>query len=99
MNEEQVMMLVSDILRVQPLAAKRMTFGHNSIVYDVTLPDRNVIVRTNTIAHVFAKTVCNLAVLAQLGLPVPQVLASDNTRKILLCLHDPRKDTWTRLTL
>ena len=78
-NKQQVMMLVSDILGIQPLAATHMTFGHNSVVYDVRLPNRHVIVRTNKNAHVFAKTEHNLTILAHIGLPVPQVLASDVT--------------------
>ncbi len=81
MNEQQVMEIVSDILGIQPLAATHMTFGHNSIVYDVTLPNRNIIIRTNKNAQVFAKTQHNLKILAQLGLPVPQVLATDLTQR------------------
>ena len=67
MNEHQVMTLVSEILGIRLLSATRMTFGHNNIVYDVTLLNRNVIVRTNKDAHVFAKTEQNLTLLAQLG--------------------------------
>ena len=81
MNEHQVMTLVSEILGIRLLSATRMTFGHNNIVYDVTLLNRNVIVRTNKDAHVFAKTEQNLTLLAQLGLPVPHVLAADLTQK------------------
>ena len=69
--------LVADVLRTQPLRATRMAFGHNSITYDVALPDRDVIVRTNDRADVFAGTERNLTVLHGLGLPVSQVLASD----------------------
>ncbi len=81
MNEQQVMALVSDIFGVQPLAARHMTFGHNSVTYDVTLPNRNIIVRTNKNSNVFAQTAHNLTILAQLGLPVPHVLATDLTQK------------------
>ncbi len=81
MNDQQVMELVSDILSIKPLSATRMTFGHNNIVYDVTLPNRNIIVRTNKDVHVFAKTEQNIMVLAHLGLPVPHVLATNLTRK------------------
>lgn len=77
MNEAQVMNLVTQVLGVQPLSALHQTFGHNSVTFDVTLPERSVIVRTNTDPQVFATTEHNLAVLAELGLPVPKVIASD----------------------
>jgi aminoglycoside phosphotransferase (APT) family kinase protein len=75
--EEQVISLVADNLGEAPLRATRMTFGHSSITFDVVLPDRNVIVRTNTRLTVFAHTARNLAILGDLGLPVPRVLAAD----------------------
>lgn len=77
MNGTEVMRLVTEILGVRSLHAEHMTFGHNSITYDVTLPDRNVIVRTNQSALVFARTEHNLRILARLGLPVPHVIAAD----------------------
>jgi len=80
MNEQQVMELVCSILGVQPLTATHMAFGHNSITYDVALPNRNVIVRTNLDAKVFAKTEYNLTILTRLGLPVPRVLVTDLTK-------------------
>ena len=79
MNEAQVITLVSELFGIQPLSALHQTFGHNSVTYDVTLPDRNVIVRTNRNPQVFATTESNMAVLAKLGLPVPNVLAVDIT--------------------
>ena len=79
MNEAQAMNLVSEVLGVQPLSATHQTFGHNSVTFDVTLPTRNVILRTNTDARVFATTERNLVILAELGLPVPTVIASDFT--------------------
>jgi aminoglycoside phosphotransferase (APT) family kinase protein len=57
-----------------------MAFGHNSVTFDVALPGRNVIVRTNTRTAVFAHTERNLTILGDLGLPVPRVLAADYTR-------------------
>jgi len=81
MNEQQVMELVFKILGVKPLTATHMVFGHNSTTYDVALPDRNIIVRTNIDANVFAKTEHNLSILVRLGLPVPHVLAIDLTKK------------------
>ncbi len=81
MNEQQVMELVFNIVGVNPLTATHMVFGHNSTTYDVTLPDRNIIVRMNRDANVFAKTEHNLTILARLSLPVPCVLATNLTRK------------------
>ena len=73
----QVMRLVSDVLGVEPLGATHMDFGHRSVTYEVALPDRLVMVRTNEQAEVFAGTARNMAILAGLGLPVPRVIASD----------------------
>ena len=80
MNEAQASNLVAEALGVQPLSAKHQTFGHNSVTFDVKLPERNVIVRANTNPQVFATTENNIAVLGGLGLPVPKVLASDMTK-------------------
>ena len=77
MNEAQVMALVAEVLGVQPTAAIFQPLGHNSITYEVVLPDRSVIVRMNENASVFAAAERNLATLAGLGLPVPVVLAAD----------------------
>lgn len=79
MEADQVISLVADILGTTPLRTDRMTFGHNSVTFDVTLPDRNIIVRTNARPTVFAHTERNLAILGDLGLPVPRVLAADHT--------------------
>lgn len=57
-----------------------MTFGHNSVTYDVVLPDRHIIVRTNENADVFASTEQNITLLSDLGLPLPHVLFSDRTK-------------------
>ena len=80
MDAAQGMQLVADALGEPPLSATYQDFGHNSVTYDVALPTRNVIVRTNHNAQVFAKTERNLAILRELGLPVPVVLFSDLTQ-------------------
>ncbi|MFN8536699.1 MAG: aminoglycoside phosphotransferase family protein [Thermomicrobiales bacterium] len=77
MCEQQILSLVTATLGATPLHATRMTFGHSSITFDVTLPDRHIIVRTNTQPTVFAHTARNLTALANLGLPVPTILAAD----------------------
>jgi hypothetical protein len=48
-TSDDVLALVRDVLGVTPLRAERQTFGHNSVTFDVILPDgnSNVIVRTN----------------------------------------------------
>src|SRR5688572_6849092 len=51
---EQVISLVAETFGETPLHASRMAFGHNSVTFDVALPGRNVIVRTNTRTAVFA---------------------------------------------
>ncbi|GCE23500.1 phosphotransferase family protein [Dictyobacter kobayashii] len=79
MNEQSVMALVAEVLGSVPLVAKHMTFGHSSITYDVALPERHVIVRTHANPAVFAYTEQNINALAQLGLPVPELIASDLT--------------------
>jgi len=78
--DQQILSLVAATLGATPLHATRMTFGHSSITFDVTLPDRHIIVRTNTRSTVFAHTTRNLTTLAALGLPVPTILAADLTQ-------------------
>lgn len=75
--ETQVRALILDLLGEVPTALARMTFGHSSVTYEVTLPGRTLILRTNADAGVFRKTEHNLGVLRGLGLPVPQVIALD----------------------
>ncbi len=77
MSEQYVMELVQAVLGVTPLSVQHMTLGHSSVTYDVVLPGQNVIVRTHPNAITFAHTEQNIIVLAQAGLPVPHVLASD----------------------
>ncbi len=57
-----------------------MTFGHSSVSYEVALPNRALIVRTNANPEVFARTARNLSVLRELGLPVSKPIVSDVTR-------------------
>lgn len=76
----QVSQLVTEVLRETPLAVTRMTFGHNSVSYEVTLPERALIVRTNAKPKVFSGTARNLSTLRALGLPVSEIIASDLTQ-------------------
>jgi aminoglycoside phosphotransferase (APT) family kinase protein len=84
---EQVLSLVAQTFGEVPLRASRMAFGHNSVTFDVALPGRSVIVRTNARAIVFAHTERNLAILGDLGLPVPRVLASDYSKVRYPCAY------------
>lgn len=81
MTPEQVDRLITEVLGETPVAVTRMTFGHRSVSYDVTLASRSLVVRTNADPNVFAKTSANLAALRKLGLPVSEVVASDLTQR------------------
>lgn len=76
LSQDDVLRLVADVLGVRPLDAERMPFGHFNVTYDVALPDRHVIVRTNRDPAAMAGAARNLEILSDLGLPVPHVLAS-----------------------
>ena len=77
MDEIQAIALVAKLLGTKPFNAVYQTFGHNSVIYEVLLPERSVIVRMNEDASVFAATERNIAALADIGLPVPRVLMAD----------------------
>jgi len=81
MNKQQVMELVTQTLGIKLLSAERMTLTHSgNTVYDVTLPESHVIVRLRgTDKNAFSKTAQNIRALAELGLPVPRVLAEDTS--------------------
>lgn len=80
MRAEQVGRLVRQVLGEEPRQVTHQDFGHRSLTFDVRLPERSVIVRTNADGRVFAGTVQNIVLLRDLGLPVPRVLAADLTR-------------------
>ena len=75
----QVHELIRTVLGEEPLEVTHQDFGHQSLTFDVTLPGRSVIVRTHSHLPAFRKTAHNLAVLADLGLPVSRLLAADLT--------------------
>ena len=77
MEKGSALRLVSNILKVEPVEAIHQSFGHNSITFDVELPIGHVIVRMNPDAAVFRATSKNIAILRELGIPVPTVLAED----------------------
>ncbi|GCE31119.1 hypothetical protein KDA_66030 [Dictyobacter alpinus] len=79
MEEQAISDLVRDVLDVDVLAVRHMNFGHNSLTYDVQLPERHIMVRTHHNASVFAHTERNITLLARLGLPVPHIITTDLT--------------------
>lgn len=81
MDRRQVLGLVAEVLGTVPLAAERMTLTHSgNTIFDVTLPDRQVIVRLRgPDKDTLSKTAHNLYALAELGLPVPRVLMFDTS--------------------
>lgn len=80
MTPEQVAQLVTEVIGEIPLKTTHLTFGHSSISYDVALPGREIIVRTNANPVVFSGTVHNLSVLRELGLPVANLITHDFTK-------------------
>lgn len=74
---KQVRDLAREVLGETPVAVTHMDFGHQNLTFDVALPSRSVIVRTNSALHAFGKTQHNLAVLADMGLPVPRIITAD----------------------
>ena len=69
--------LIADVIGTLPLSLERLTFGHSNEVYDVTLPDKNVILRLNVNPNVLAGTERHLSTFAELGFPVPRPLYAD----------------------
>ncbi len=66
---------------IEPLSATRMSFGHSSSeVYDVVLPDGQVIVKLNREAKALGGIQKNLSTLAELGLPVSKIVYADVSR-------------------
>lgn len=71
--------LVQEALGIESLAIERMTVGRMNQVYNVTLPDREVILRCNENPFVLKGTSRNISVLHDLGLPVPRLIMKDLT--------------------
>jgi aminoglycoside phosphotransferase (APT) family kinase protein len=78
MTPEEVTLLIESLFGHAPTRLDRMGYGHCNVVYDVELPDQRLIVRTNRRdPSILFGTERNLRILADLGLPVPTILASD----------------------
>jgi aminoglycoside phosphotransferase (APT) family kinase protein len=65
----------------EPTGIERMPFGHCNVVYAVTIHEQQLIIRTNDDPAVMRGTESNLSLLADLGLPVPEILAVDITKQ------------------
>ncbi len=87
MTPAQITRLITETLGETPLSVTPLTFGHSSISYDVTLPGRSLIVRTNADPAVFFGTAHNFTVLRGLGLPVPKLIAQDLTKEHYLAAY------------
>ncbi len=76
-----VMIIVKQHFGSEPIRVTRMSFGHSSSeVYDVVLPDRQVMLKLNKDAGALEGIQKNLATLAGLGLPVSRVLYTEMSR-------------------
>ena len=82
MNTNTVLEFVTQVLGQNALSAVPMNLTHSgNVIFEVRLLDCSVIVRLREDKrNTFGGTVQNIAALRQLGLPVPQVLAADNSR-------------------
>jgi aminoglycoside phosphotransferase (APT) family kinase protein len=76
-----LMKIVHEAFGIEALHLERMTVGRINSVYNVTLPDREVIVRCNENPFVLKGTSRNISILGELQLPVPQVIMEDLTKE------------------
>jgi len=78
---EETALLIQAVLGVEAARVERQPYGHANVTYDVTLPDGGrVIARTNRRNPAsMAGYQLNHRALADLGLPVPTLIASDLT--------------------
>src|SRR5438552_2984889 len=83
LTERDAMQLARDTFGIPPVCAVKMTFTHSgNSIFSVQIPDRDrdrqVIVRMRQ-GRAFQDTAANLAILRELGLPVPRVIIADTT--------------------
>ena len=69
--------LIADVTGTSPISLERLTFGHSNKVYDVALPNKNVVLRLNAHPKMLAGTEHHLSTFAKLGFPVPRPLYAD----------------------
>ena len=71
--------LIFDRYGANPLGVRRMANGFCNATFEVELPERSLIVRTNLWPSILRGTERNLATLGELGLPVPRVEHADTS--------------------
>lgn len=81
MNDGQVRQLCLQLIEQPVVSIERKTFGHSNVVYEVRTPEKELIIRMNDKPEALQGTAANLAILDELGLPVPQVLFNDLTKE------------------
>lgn len=69
--------LISERYGADPRRVRRLPNGFCNVTFEVELADSSLIVRTNASPTILRGTRRNLAILAELGLPVPSVEAVD----------------------
>ncbi|MDF2958647.1 MAG: aminoglycoside phosphotransferase [Paenibacillus sp.] len=82
MNKEWIKQLVTNEFGAAPDTVERMTFGHCNKVYAVSCRNKQFIIRTNDDPAVLRGTAHNLKCLADLGLPVPEIVSIDLSKQL-----------------
>lgn len=78
---EELITMISSVTGKKAIKIDRMPFGHNSITFDVTINDNShLIVRTHSNPNTYKYTKHNITQLKNIGLPVPQILAIDQSK-------------------
>lgn len=73
--------IIIEQFREYPLKIRRMNLGFINEVYDVVLENDNVILRLNEDCHRFKGVNKNINALRMVGLPVPQFIKADLSKK------------------
>jgi aminoglycoside phosphotransferase (APT) family kinase protein len=89
--------LLRRLFGVEPGRCTRMPVGNDHVTYTVELPERKVVVRTDSRLDRMAAVPANVARLRALGLPVPTVLAADHSGRdapgaYVVLSHFPGRD-------
>lgn len=79
MDTINVVKIVREVFGIEPIQAQRIDVGRINKVYNVTLPDPEIIVRMNDNPFVLKGTSRNIAILRDLELPVPRLIMEDLT--------------------
>ena len=82
-HRDVIALILAKTLGEAPREVVRMTSGLANEVYAVTLPSRDVIVRLNTDRHAMRGAEAHIALFQSLGIPVPELLASDYSQALV----------------